>query len=95
VTTTCQPVPILSRVDDDELARRMAEGSPSACDEVLSRHGRFIYRLASELLRDPGRAEDATVAVVVGVAGRLRRQSGVPTRSLMGLLLDETFACCS
>jgi hypothetical protein len=88
-------VPILSRVDDDELARRMAEGSPAACDEVLSRHGPFIFRLASELLRDPERAENATVAVVVGVAGRLRRQRGVPTRSLMGLLLDETFARCS
>jgi DNA-directed RNA polymerase specialized sigma24 family protein len=89
------PVHIMSRLRDDELMRRMAEGSHAACQAALDRHGPFVYRLATELLRDPRQAEEATTAIVLGVAGTLRAVRGVPTRSLMGLLLAETFACCS
>ena len=43
----------------DPLARRLAEGDPSAPGEVVERHHAELYRYARALLRDTPAAEDA------------------------------------
>ena len=49
----------LSRLEDHELARRVASGDREAIRFLVKRHNQALFRTARAILRDDGEAEDA------------------------------------
>jgi RNA polymerase sigma-70 factor (ECF subfamily) len=50
---------------DAQLVQRIADGDDAALAELYDRHGRRVYSLAMRMLRDEGRASEATQDVFV------------------------------
>ena len=49
----------LAELPDTELARRVAEGDPTAFTALMRRHNQALYRAARAILKDDAEAEDA------------------------------------
>lgn len=62
-----EPSPTEQDTTDLELVRACADGDQMAFGELYDRHGRRIYSLAMRMLRDEGRAAEATQDVFVAV----------------------------
>lgn len=55
--------PVLGAMSDSELMGAMCNGQSEALDALFSRYARLVHRVAADILKDRGEAEDSTQEV--------------------------------